>query len=177
MVVTLRNGETIDGTFNGFSELPESDYTALYDDMRKSIFISGYVPGVGDSVSCMLLSGTAIDGRLIGFDWGYMLLSLPVAGQRRKIPLTQINYVTDYLGDRIRGDTLKNYVDWGELPLVRTVRLQTDKGMVVLMPHEVSNVSCVSTARKPIYGKVFGFLMGATVDVILMLTFLPEDTY
>ncbi len=175
MVVMLRDGETVEGTFNGFSELPDGDYTALYDDMKQSMFITGYVPGVGDSVSCMLLSGTSINGRLIGFDWGYVLLSLPVAGERRKVPLTQIDYVGDGFGERIDGDTLKNYIDWGELPLVRTVRLQTDGGEIAVMPHEVSKVSCVTTARKPIYGKVLGFLIGATVDVILIITLIPED--
>ncbi len=175
MVVMLRDGETVEGTFNGFSELPDSDYAALYDDMKRSIFITGYIPAVGDSVSCMLLSGTLVNGRLIGFDWGYMLLSLPVAGERRKVPLTQIDCVTDGLGDRISGDTLKQYIDWGELPLVRTVRLQTDMGEMAVMPHEVSKVSCVTTARKPIYGKVFGFLIGAAVDVILIITLIPED--
>jgi len=140
IVLLLRNGETVEGRFDGFSELPDSDYASLYEEMEQSIFITRYVPGVGDSVSCTLLSGAAIAARFVGYDWGYMLLSLPVAGQHRKIPLTQIDHVTDDLGNRVDGDTLKNYVDWGELPLIRTICVQTDTGAVTVMPHEVSKV-------------------------------------
>lgn len=143
--------------------------------MEQSIFITRYVPGVGDSVSCTLLSGAAIDARFVGFDWGYMLLSLPVAGQHRKIPLTQIDHVTDGLGNRVDGDTLKNYVDWGELPLVRTICVQTDTGAVTVKPHEVSKVTCITIARRPMYGKVFGLVFGLAVDIIFVTTVLWDE--
>jgi len=175
IVIQLRNGETVEGRFDGLSQLPDNDYASLYEEMEQSIFITSYVPGVGDSVSCMLLSGTTIAARFVGFDWGYMLLSLPAAGQHRRIPLTQIDHVTDDLGNSVDGDTLRNYVDWGELPIIRTICVQTDIGTVTVMPHEVSKVMCTTIARRPMYGKVFGFVFGFVVDIIFVRTMLWDD--
>jgi hypothetical protein len=123
----------------------------------------------------MLESGVTIDAPFAGFDWGYMLVSLPVTEETRKLPLAKIDHVGDHTGNRVDGDTLKKYVDWGELPLIRTVCLQTDEGMVTVMPHEVNKVTCVTIARKPLYGKVVGLLIGAAVDVILVMTLLSDD--
>lgn len=175
MMILLRDGETVEGTFDGFSQLPVGDYAALYEDMEQSLFITGYVPGFGDTVTCMLKSGVATDALFVGFDFGYMLLSMPVSEEMRKIPLIKIDHVADHIGNRVDGDTLKNYVDWGELPLIRTVCLQTNGGMVAVMPHEVSKVKCVTIARRPYYGKLVGVLIGATVDIVFVRGMLLDD--
>ena len=175
--ITLRNEELLIGKFIGIDRVPEDEYAENYAKSRKQNRDVVFLPALGDSIILKLTTEKNLKCNLLGFDFNYVAVQLNARTEPIRVNLGIITTIMDSDGNLIEGETVRNLISEGRIPLMSAIVIQNlfqnENDSTRVTMDEVSQIEL--QVKKS--GKLTGFLVGAVVDVafFVYLNFIWDD--
>ena len=157
--VLLRDGSAVAGRFRGVETVAE-EYAARYAAWRGAREAADTMPELGDRVTVGGRSGATNSGTLVGFDPSSLAVRLGDEASIQERRYTDVMRFATERGGALSGAQLAALAGQGRLPL--RSRLVVDATPIPL--ERVASIQVPTRA-----GKITGFVLGAAVDVILIV--------
>ncbi|MFI5006670.1 MAG: hypothetical protein ACHQKZ_04490 [Solirubrobacterales bacterium] len=158
--VRLRDGRELNGEFQG-TEISTPEYAVRHAAAVERLRPMA-LPGIGDSVTVKLSEGKIRSGSLIGFEPTRILLE----GPKSKAPLTKV-LVVSWAGGAVTGAQLSRLARDGALPMLSRLVVGAER-----VP--IEQVALVEAPRHHAKGRVVGTLIGAAIDITLVVVGLSD---
>lgn len=136
LTLQLRDGSIISGTYESMQDLTEPEYERYYGAAVRATTGRESLPAIGQTVSY----STSVDeskvweGRLVGFDESFLLVSAPGTKRIDKVYISSLGSLTGLEGRRIRRLALRELYVNGAIPLLSSIviRNATDRRQIPL---------------------------------------------
>lgn len=125
MRVWLRDGNKVEGDYQGIERLDSAVYAERYDAWRAQAPMRGW-PALGDSVRLGTVYGGTRVGRFEGFDWG--VVRLRVGAESELTRFEEMRTMSTPVGATFTADTLARLREAGRLPLASQLVLYAGPG-------------------------------------------------
>jgi hypothetical protein len=164
VTLILRDGERISGMYVGTAAVPTADYAARYAECRSRLQKGDLLPALNDSITIFLTNGERLKRRFAGFDAQHLLVTWQGRPEPARLALKAVRAIQDSQGHLLKAETVSELMASGQIPLTSQMVVQTSEGKTTLPLEQVQMVQV--PAKK--HGKLTGFLIGATVDAIVI---------
>ncbi len=158
--LVLRDNRAIQGVFGGLDASPY-EYKERYAAWRAAPS-NGEAPALGDTVAIETTAGKLRSGEFQGFEYGALSLQRKGHSTADQIAYKQIARASTERGATWDGSRLAGMATTGLLPLRSCMLL--DKTRIPL--EQVLQV----TAPRTHHGKIIGFLVGAVIDALVIIS-------
>jgi hypothetical protein len=164
--VSLKDGGTVVGAYQGLRPAPEKAYGEAYERARAELRTRADLPALGKGASVRDVGGHQLDRELVGFGAGFAILR--AAGEKREstLPFASMEQLQDAEGHSISGVGLQALADAGLLPLKFSIALDASSTPTVVM---INDIRAIEVARDAKGGSHSGRYVAALVVVIGLL--------
>ncbi|HEX9188758.1 MAG TPA: hypothetical protein VGB87_16880 [Vicinamibacteria bacterium] len=162
--VQLWDGTKVSGRFRGLQWTPVGQYEPAYEAAR-----SGPAPGLprlGPGATLVRTNGQSSKGEYRGIGPGFVAFGT-AGGRVSAADFDVVMALTDASGRRIGGRELRTLVAERRVPLVTGISVEQPSGNRIVDSGQVASVSLL---RRPGGAWKTGLIVGAVVDVVVVVT-------
>lgn len=180
--VTLTEGGNVRGYYDHVERVTHREYRVDYEEALVTADAHPFLPPLGEDVVMALARPQDPDSLLhceiVGFDYGFVVVHTGklAATEERSIALGFVRSIRVPDGHEIDGPTLNRLTFNRQVPHLSVLVLRAESkgrgGEIKVAMDEVLQVR-TKTKKK---GKITGFLIGLTVDVVLVAIAASADT-
>lgn len=168
----LVDGSRISGRLGGVELIPPSDYASRYAEARRALGSQTPLPALGPGARLLGVQGGSGSGQLLGFTTRGVVFHLEGRADPIHYPYEKVAELSDAEGVAIDGTALRSLVGAGRLPLSAQLILDVG-GQSQRIPLDRVTQATVRAKHKG-HAKLVGFLIGAAVDVVVVVSVLND---
>jgi hypothetical protein len=168
IVVSLRDGTTVEGTYRGVADVPAAEYARRYAQVHGPD--GRALPKLGPGLRVTAASGEELQRVFLGVEPRGLRLGLPKGRASAHMEFARATRVVDADGQAAEGSELERLAGAGQLPILTEILLDTPKGGARVRFEDVLQVE-VPPRTGGGEGKVLGILVlvGVLVTVIALV--------
>ncbi len=177
LFIILKNGDTLSGSFVGFTGVPPEVTAESYDKLRLEKPEGIFLPAAGENVKVSDNVGKEFTCQFLAFDYLCMSAKREKASKVTTIPLNTVTRISDSQGNTIRGVTIRNLISENKIPLlsdVSTISIEREISRTQISPTVSERVidttqiswESISSIRKPATGRVARLVLLAGVAIV-----------
>jgi len=170
VVLSLADGSTLAGKFEGLVPEPWEEYRTRYASFR-SREGAPRLPVLGPGATVKGRNGVVTQGDLLGFDAGVVLIGYAGRSAPARISLDVVESLSDDQGTTLESGQLAWLASTRALPLQTTIAISGESGRRHVPSDDVRQVVVPATR----HGKLAGFLIGAVIDAVVIAAIASDD--
>jgi len=163
--ITLRSGDSVDGTFLRLYPLNRDEYAPLYAQDEKLGTGALRLPRLGEKLIATEAGGKTSEWEFNGFDLGEMVsLRRPANYPTIKMPLAAIKGLQDARGEFYDLTFIRTSVKNGLVPFLTAFWVYTEKGKIIVPSDQILGIR----TEKNKHGALTGTIIGLVLDVAVI---------
>jgi hypothetical protein len=189
IIVILKDGQKIEGTYEGMEPVPKVEYAKRYASFRKQKSEEFSLPALGDTITIELKSGVRGQREFFGFDHQYLsakleeekdstliytsyMVSVRQLGDTTSgmVFLNKIEKIIDTHGNVVDGEALQELAFEGQIPLLSEIVLGPRVGINSVAMEKVYQIQVPKRGN----AKWTCLGIGAAIDVIVIIVALAS---
>lgn len=176
--VFLKSGEMLTGKFLGVETAPKEAYAEKYSLAREQAPNDNPLPSLGDTVTVVDSFGERGKGEFLGFDYLSIVLKSEQKPEPVRVSLSPEGTILDGRGNRFEGTALRELTVRGQIPLLSQILVERQRTGPKSSPiqsfrRDTTRIATNEISQVQLHlqkkGKKTGFLIGAAVDVAVLI--------
>ena len=165
--IVLKDGSQLSGKYLGLERYPEKEYVEKYQKSQENLRERIPLPAVGDSIAITTISRKPFKCAFLGFDFRYLWMRMTNRNESDAVILRDLTSIEDNQGNILTGETVRDLINKGEIPLLSAIVIQNEAGKTLVAMDEVDQIQV--PVKK--YGDLGGFLAGAGIDALIIVVY------
>ncbi|MFH1941760.1 MAG: hypothetical protein ABIL68_06610 [bacterium] len=164
--IVLKDGSQLIGKYLGLEHFPDNEYKEKYLKSLETLREKVRLPALDDSITITTISGKPFKCAFLGFDFRYLWMRMTNRNESDAVILRELTSIEDNQGNILTGETVRDLINKGEVPLLSAIVIQNETGKALVATDEVDQIQVLVNK----YGAIGGFLAGAGIDMVLYIS-------
>jgi hypothetical protein len=172
VIAVFKDGREMEGKFLGVKQASFEEYAQRYQKFRNNFPENLYLPDIGDTITLITTRDVRYDVTFVAFEYEAILIRMTDAEKSTLAHLRLFKSIDNRKGNVLAVDTLKSLFSQNKIPLLSFMEIEDINGKYQIGLEEIQYISFTTSKNS---GKITGFIIGLTIDCVLIAALIESS--